>query len=67
MNTTPEYVLLGFITCNVKGRGAVHKIAKKRIDFIEVNIESFSRVLNNLKKGEFNRKKKSDFVVLMVA
>ena len=35
-----------FITYDVKGKGAVQKIAKRKIDFIEGNVNSYSRLLN---------------------
>ena len=33
-NPMPKDVILGWITYNVKGKSAVQKIAKQRIDFI---------------------------------
>ena len=53
LNPTPKDVLLGFITYDVvKGKGAVQKIAKRKIDFIDGNINSYSRLLNNPKRLE---------------
>ena len=52
LNPTPKDVLLGFITYDVKGKGAVQKIAKRKIDFIEGNVNSYSRLLNNPRRLE---------------
>ena len=50
LNPTPKDVLLGFITHDVRGKGAVQKIAKRKIDLIEGNVNSYSRLLNNPKR-----------------
>ena len=52
LNPTPKDVLLGFITYAVKGKGSFQKIAKRKIDFIEGNVNSYSRQVNNRKKLE---------------
>ena len=48
-NPLHKYVLLGFITYNVKGKGAKNKLAKQRIDFIDGNVACYSQLLNNAK------------------
>jgi phosphomevalonate kinase len=40
-------VLMGHIVYDSKGEGAVQKVAKRRIDVISGNINSYSRVLND--------------------
>ena len=50
LNPTQKDVLLGFISYSVKGKGAVQKIAKRKIDLIEGNINSYSRFLNDPKR-----------------
>ena len=52
LNPTPKDFLLGFITYDVKWKGAVQKIAKRKIDFIEGNVNSYSRLLNNPRRLE---------------
>jgi hypothetical protein len=47
LNPTRKDVLLGYITYSVKGDGAVQKIAKRRLDFVDGNVNSYSKVLNN--------------------
>jgi len=47
LNPTPKHVLMGFMTYDVQGKGAVQKIAKRRLDAIQGNINSHSKVLNN--------------------
>ena len=39
--------ILGFTIYDVKGKGAVQKIAKRRLEFIEGNVASYSRLLND--------------------
>jgi hypothetical protein len=48
-NPSHKDVLLGFITYNVKGKGAKNKLAKQRIDFINVNVTCYSWLLNGAK------------------
>ena len=43
LNPTPK---------DVKGKGAVQKIAKRKNDFIEGNVNGYSRLLNNPKRLE---------------
>jgi hypothetical protein len=52
LKPTMKDVLLGFITYDVKGKGAMQKIAKRKIDFIEGNVNSYSKMLNNPERLE---------------
>ena len=47
----PSYknTLQGFIVCDVKGKGAQNKLAKRRLDVISGNVSSYLRCLNNPK------------------
>ena len=47
---THKNALMGFILCDVKGKGAKNKIAKRRIDMISGNVSSYSRCLNDAKR-----------------
>ena len=49
LNPTQEDVLFGFIDYDAKGKGSVQKTAKIRLDVIEVNVNSYSRLLKNPK------------------
>jgi len=40
-------VLTGHILCDVKGKGAVNKLAKQRLDMISGNVASHARCLNS--------------------
>ena len=46
---TQKDVLFGFIAYDAKGKEAVQKIAKRRLYAIEVNVNSYSRLLKNPK------------------
>ena len=50
LNPTQNYVLFGFIAYDPKGKGAVQRIAKRRLDVIEGNINSYSKLLNDPKR-----------------
>ena len=50
LNPTPKDMLIGFMTYNVKGKGAVQKIAKRKICCIEGNANIYSKLLNNPKR-----------------
>lgn len=50
LNPTAKNVLLGYITHDVKGKGAMQKLAKRRLDMIEGNVASYSRMLNDPKR-----------------
>jgi len=47
----PSYknVLMGYILYDVKGKGAVNKLAKRRLDMISGNVASHARCLNSTK------------------
>ena len=45
LNPTQKDVLIGFMTYNVKGKGAVQKFAKREICCIEGNVNSYSNQL----------------------
>jgi hypothetical protein len=47
LNPSYKHVLMGFICYDVKGEGAKQKIAKRRINLVEGNINSYSRCLND--------------------
>lgn len=47
LNPQYKHVLTGHILYDCKGKGAVQKIAKRRLDMIEGNVASYSRCLNN--------------------
>jgi len=49
LNPMCKNALMGQILYDVKGKGAVQKIAKRRLDMIEGNISSYSRCLNDPK------------------
>ena len=49
LNPTQNDFLFGFISYDAKGKGAVHKIAKRRLDVIEGNVNSYSKLLNDPK------------------
>ena len=42
--------MFGFIAYDAKGKGAVQKIAKRRLDVIEGNVNSHSKLLNDPKR-----------------
>jgi len=48
----PSYknVLMGYILYDVKGKGAVNKLAKRRLDMISGNVASYARCLNSAKR-----------------
>ena len=48
----PSYknVLMGYISHDVKGKGAVNKLAKQRLDMISGNVASYARCLNSSKR-----------------
>ena len=50
LNLTQKDVLFGFISYDAKGKGAVQKMAKRRLDLIEGNVSSYSRLLNDPKR-----------------
>jgi len=50
LNPQYKHVLTGFILYDVKGSGAIQKIAKRRLDMISGNVASYSRVLNDAKR-----------------
>jgi len=50
LNPTFKNVLQGFITYDVKGKGAKQKMAQRRLEIIEGNISSYSRCLNDPKR-----------------
>ena len=52
LNPTQNYVLIGFMTYNVKGEGAVQKIAEGKICCIKGNAYRYSKLLNHLKRLE---------------
>ena len=43
LKPTAKDVLLGFITHDVKGKGVMQKIVKRKFDFIEGNENSYSK------------------------
>ena len=51
--------MFGFIAYDAKGKGAVEKIAKRRLDIIEGNVNSYSKLLNDPKRlksiNDFNQ------------
>ena len=47
LNPTQKYGFFGFIAYDAKGEGSVHKIAKRRLNVIEGNVNSYSKLLNN--------------------
>jgi hypothetical protein len=47
LNPSYKHVLMGFICYDVKGEGAKQKIAKRRINLVEGNVNSYSRCLND--------------------
>ena len=49
-NPSYKNVLQGFIAYDVKGKGAMKRLAKRRLDVIEGNINSYSRCLNDPKR-----------------
>ena len=49
LNPTQKDVFFGFIAYDAKGKGAVHKIAKRRLDVIEGNLNSYSKLINDQK------------------
>jgi len=48
----PSYknTLQGFIMCDVKGKGAQSKLAKRRLDMMSGNVASYSRCMNDPKR-----------------
>ena len=50
LNPTQRDVLKGHMLYDVKGKGAITKIAKRRIDMIDGNVNSYSKVLNSPKR-----------------
>ena len=50
LNPTKNYVLFGFISYDAKGKVEVHKIAKRRLDIIEGNVNSYSKLRNDPKR-----------------
>ena len=48
-NPSYKNVLQGYIMYNVKGAGAMNKIAKRRLDIMSGNVASYARCLNNKK------------------
>ena len=52
LNSTPKDMLIGFMTYNVKGKGAVQKIAKRKLCCIGGNVNSYSKLLNHLDRLE---------------
>jgi hypothetical protein len=47
LNPTHRQLLTGFVLYDCKGQGAKQKVAKRRLDMIEGNISSYSRILND--------------------
>ena len=47
LNPTPKDVFLGFVIYDVRGKGEVQKISKRKINFIERNVNRYSRLINN--------------------
>jgi len=47
LNPSYKHVLMGFICYDVRGEGAKQKIAKRRINLVEGNVNSYSRCLND--------------------
>jgi hypothetical protein len=47
LNPSYKHVLMGFICYDVKGEGAKQKIAKRQINLVEGNVNSYSRCLND--------------------
>ena len=41
--------MFGFIDYDAKGKGAVHKIGNRKLDVIEGNVNSYSKLLNDPK------------------
>ena len=50
LNPTQKDFLLGFIAYDVRWKGSVHIIAKRRLDVIEGNLNSYSKFLNDPKR-----------------
>ena len=46
-NPTPTQYLMGFVAYDVKGEGAVQKIAKRKLDIVSGGVSSHSRCLND--------------------
>ena len=55
LNQTQKDVLFGFIAYDAKGKGAVQKIGNRKLDVIEGNVNSYSRLLNDPKILEIIR------------
>ena len=47
INTTARDVLLEFIACDIKWNGTIKKIAKRKIYFIQGNVNSYSKMPKN--------------------
>jgi len=52
LNPTLKQVVRGFVMCDAKGKGAMQKVARCRLDFIGGNIKSCSQLLNSWKRLE---------------
>jgi hypothetical protein len=50
VNPTAKNVLMGFIAYDVKGSGAQQKLAKRRLDWVNGNIASYSACLNDTRR-----------------
>ena len=50
LNPTTKHVLMGHILYDVKGKGAQQKLAKRRLDFIDGNTNSYAKCLNDPKR-----------------
>ena len=50
LNLTQKDVLFGLISYDTKIEGSVQKIAKRRLDVIEGNVNSYSKLLNDPKR-----------------
>ena len=49
LNPTQKDVFVGFIGYDAKEKGSVQKIAKIRLDIIEENVNTYSKLLNDPK------------------
>ena len=50
LNPSYVQVVTGHAMYDAVGKGAIHKIAKRRLDIIDGNVGSYSRVLNNAER-----------------
>jgi hypothetical protein len=47
LNPTHKQLVTGYVLFDCKGQGAMQMVAKRRLDMIEGNISSYSRILND--------------------